>query len=329
MSEPATSLGSSEPVPARACRRRRLARPLVILGLVIVLAVALLFVGVRSGVIERSFIYFPERELIGDPSDFGLPFDDVVFTAEDGVELHGWFVPGAGRTAEQRNTGTEGRPGSVPMFQGSRVPAAPGGAATWLWFHGNAGNISNRLENLRLLHNELGVAVFLFDYRGYGRSEGTPSEQGTYRDAEAALAYVLSRPDVDPERIVYFGRSLGAGVAVELATRRPPYALILESPVPSIADLARRHYRFLPVGGLLRTKYDSLAKIAGVRAPLLVLHGDRDDVVPYAAGQKLFEAAREPKRFYTIEGAGHNDTYAVGGREYFRALREFVERPPG
>jgi hypothetical protein len=249
-------------------------------------------------VIERSFIYFPERELIGDPADFGLPFDDVSFTAGDGVRLHGWFAPGES-------------------------------GVTWLWCHGNAGNISHRLENLRLLHDELGVSVFIFDYRGYGRSEGSPSEEGTYRDAEAALAHVLSRPDVDPERIVYFGRSLGAAVAVELATRRPPFALILESPLPSIAELARHHYPFLPVGGLLRTKYDSLSKIGRVRVPLLVLHGDQDEVIPFEAGRKLFEAANEPKRFYAIRGAGHNDTYIVGGREYFRALREFVESPPG
>jgi fermentation-respiration switch protein FrsA (DUF1100 family) len=249
-------------------------------------------------VIERSFIYFPDHGLIGDPADFDLPFDDVSFTAEDGVRLHGWFVPGDGDV-------------------------------TWLWFHGNAGNISYRLENLRLLHDELGVNVFLFDYRGYGRSEGTPSEEGTYRDGEAALAYVLSRPDVDSQRIVYFGRSLGAGVAVELAIRRPPCALILESPVPSVADLARHHYPFLPVGGLVRTKYDSLSKIGDVRVPLLVLHGDRDEIVPFDGGQRLFEAANEPKRFYTIEGAGHNDTYLVGGKDYFRALREFVDSPSG
>ena len=246
--------------------------------------------------LERSFIYFPERELIGNPADFGLPFDDVSFTASDGLRLHGWFVPGKGDV-------------------------------TWLWCHGNAGNISHRLENLRLLHDELGVGVFIFDYRGYGRSEGSPSEEGTYRDAEAALAYVLSRPDLDSRRIMYFGRSLGAAVAVELATRRPPFALILESPFTSMADLARHHYRLLPATGLIRTKYDSLSKIGNVRVPLLVLHGDEDDIVPFESGKRLFEAASEPKRFYTIRGAGHNDTYIVGGREYFRALREFVEDP--
>ncbi len=263
-------------------------------GLALVVGVVLLLVGICSGVIERSFIYFPDRDLVGDPGDVGLPFEDVTFAASDGVRLHGWFVSG------QK-------------------------AITWLWFHGNAGNISHRLENLELLHDELGVSVFLFDYRGYGRSEGTPSEEGTYRDGEAALAYLRSRADVDADRIIYFGRSLGAGVAVELAVGEPPFALILESPVPSIPELARRHYPFLPVWPLIGTKYDSLGKIDKIAAPLLVLHGDRDDVVPFAAGRELFEAANEPKEFYTIRGAGHNDTYLVGGEEYFGVLRRFME----
>ncbi|MGB6894443.1 MAG: alpha/beta hydrolase [Dehalococcoidia bacterium] len=278
----------------RGRRKRLLPRTVLYVGLALVIAVALLFVGIRSGVIERSFIYFPDRDLIADPAYVGLPFEEVSFAASDGVQLHGWFVPGEKEV-------------------------------TWLWFHGNAGNISHRLENLKLLHDELGVSVFLFDYRGYGRSEGTPSEEGTYRDGEAALSHLRSREDVDPDRIVYFGRSLGAGIAVELAISHPPFALILESPVPSIPELARRHYPFLPVWPLLRTKYDSLAKIEKVATPLLVLHGDRDDVVPFGAGRKLFEAANEPKEFYTIRGAGHNDTYLVGGEEYFGVLRRFME----
>lgn len=279
-----------------ASQRRRLqpSRLLLYVGLPLVILAGLLFAGSRSGVIERSFIYFPDSQLVADPSDFDLPFEDVSFVASDGVELHGWLVPGDKDV-------------------------------TWLWFHGNAGNISHRLENLKILHDELGVTVFLFDYRGYGRSRGTPSEQGTYRDAEAALAYLRSHPDIDPDRIVYFGRSLGAGVAVELATRHPPLGLILESPVPSIPELARHHYPFLPVGPLLRTKYDSLAKIGGLKAPLLVLHGDMDDIVPIEGGRKLFAAANEPKEFYTIRDAGHNDTYVIGGEEYFQVLRRFVE----
>lgn len=257
------------------------------------LALALFLAIFRSGMIERHFIYFPTRALEDDPSRWGLAFLDVFLTTSDGVRLHGWFVPG------RRDV-------------------------TWLWFHGNAGNISHRLENLRLLHDELGVNVFIFDYRGYGRSEGTPSEEGTYLDAEAALTHLRFRPDVAQDRIVYFGSSLGAAVAVELAARHPPLALILESPFPSVPYMARRTYPFLPIWFLLRTRYDALARIGHVQAPLLVLHGDRDSIVPMEAGKKLFDAANEPKEFYVIQGADHNDTYVVGGQAYFAALGRFL-----
>lgn len=255
----------------------------------------LLLLGGKTGMLERYFIYFPKRELMVNPSHFGLAYEDVTFVASDGVKLHGWFVPG------QRDV-------------------------TLLWFHGNAGNISHRLENLRLLHDELEVNVFLFDYRGYGRSQGSPSEQGTYRDAEAALAYLGSRGDVSMEQVIYFGRSLGAAVAVEMGICHTPYAVILESAFPSIPYMARRAYPLLPVWPFLRTRYDSQAKIAKVNAPVLLVHGDRDDIVPIEAGIRLFDAAKEPKELYTIRGAGHNDTYLVGGQAYFDALRSFVER---
>ncbi|MCZ6866434.1 MAG: alpha/beta hydrolase [Chloroflexi bacterium] len=256
---------------------------------------ALLFIADRTGLIERYFIYFPRKKLEADPSRYGLAFENISFFAADGKELHGWFVPGRSDV-------------------------------TWLWFHGNAGNIGDRVENLKLLHDELGVNVFLFDYRGYGRSQGRPTEKGTYLDADAALAYLRSRSDVSHERIVYYGRSLGAAVAVDLATRHPPYGLILESPFPSIRYMARQAYPFLPIWPLIKARYDSLTKIAKVEAPILILHGDKDDLVPIDAGRKLFDAAREPKDFYTVEGAGHNDGYIVGGQPYFTALRAFDDR---
>ncbi len=206
-------------------RRRRL---IIVAAVAVAVAVAVFSFSRWGSVIERRFIYFPDRDLMADPADVGLAFEEVLFAARDGVQLHGWFVPGDSEV-------------------------------TWLWFHGNAGNISHRLDNLRRLRDELGVGVFLFDYRGYGRSRGTPSEEGTYLDAEAALAYLRSRDGVDVDRIVYFGRSVGAAVAVELATRHPAYAVILESPFESIQDMARRTYPFLPVGRFLRTRYDSMA----------------------------------------------------------------------
>ena len=244
--------------------------------------------------IDKQFIFFPEKELRGSPAQLGLSFEDVEFQAGDGVRLHGWFVPGDGDI-------------------------------TWIWFHGNAGNISDRLENLMLLHNHLGANIFLFDYRGYGRSGGRASEEGTYRDARGALDYVRSRQEVNPAKIVYFGRSLGAAVAAWLATQHSPHGLILESPFTSVKDMAKRAYPGLPLYLLVRTKYDSLARIGDVTCPVLVLHGDRDETVPFSHGKKLFDAANEPKRFYSIAGAGHNDTYIAGQEPYFRAMADFLK----
>ncbi len=250
-------------------------------------------------VVDRSFIYFPSREIEATPGDVGLDFEDVRFKASDGVVLHGWFVPG-------------------------------GGDATLVWFHGNGGNIGHRVGNIRELVVRLGVSIFIFDYRGYGRSEGSPYEEGTYLDAESAITYVRSREDVDPEKTIYFGRSLGCAVAAEMAIKYPPRALICESGFTSVRAITKSVYPFLPgLQLLVTTKYDTLSKIERVNAPVMVLHGDRDEIVPFSMSRELFDAAKGPERFYTIEGAGHNDTYYVGGPAYFEALREFVDEVIG
>jgi len=245
---------------------------------------------------EERFIFLPDSTVDVTPRDAGLSFEDVYFTTSDGVRLNGWFVP----------------------YQGSKI--------TLLWAHGNAGNISHRVENLKLLHQQVNISVFIFDYRGYGRSGGKVSEEGTYKDATAALQYLRSRADVEPKRIIFFGRSLGAAVAADLAAREDCLALILETPFVSIREMARAAFPLLPIGPLLRTRYDVIEKIAKVRAPLLVLHGDQDEVVPYEQGKKVFAAAVGPKEFYTIRGAHHNDTYIVGGAAYFKAWKNFIER---
>lgn len=247
-----------------------------------------------TDVLEERFIFFPESQLVATPEDAGLAYDEVYFTAADGVRLHGWFVPAAG----------------------ARL--------TLLWLHGNAGNISHRLDNLLRMHRRLGVHVFLFDYRQYGRSQGNVSEQGTYLDAQAAWQTLQQRGDVDPQGIVLFGRSLGGAVAVDLALRVRCKALILESPFTSVAEMAARIVPLLPIGRLLRIQYDTLQKIPQVTAPILILHGDRDEIVPFEHGQRLFAAANEPKTFYTISGAGHNNTYVVGGDAYWQAWRSFL-----
>ncbi len=244
---------------------------------------------------EERLIFHPDKRVLRTPSDAGLEFDDVYFATGDGVRLNGWFVP------------------------------YPGARRTLVWFHGNAGNISHRIQNLKLLHEKVKVNVFIFDYRGYGRSEGNVSESGTYLDGAAAIDLLRKRYEVEPPRLILFGRSLGAAVAVEVATRVRSLALILESPFVSVPEMARAVFPLLPLGPVLRTQYNNLEKVRRIKSPLLVLHGDRDEVIPFSQGRKVFEAAPEPKRFYTIAGAGHNDTYLAGGEVYFATLRESVE----
>jgi uncharacterized protein len=245
--------------------------------------------------IEDRFIFHPERVIKRDPSQIGLPFEDVLFRTRDGVQLHGWFIP----------------------HQESR--------ATFVWFHGNAGNISDRLLNLKLLHDNIKTDIFIFDYRGYGRSEGSISEEGTYLDGEAAIQYLLGRRDAGARQLILFGRSLGAAIAAEMAIRFDSSGVILESPFVSIRQMAHAIFPALPIGPLLRTRYDTVEKVRNLKTPLLVLHGDRDEVVPFAQGKKVYEVAPGPKTFHRIVGASHNDTFIVGGEKYFRALREFIE----
>jgi hypothetical protein len=245
--------------------------------------------------LENQLIFHPHKAIHQTPRDLGLNFEDVYFTARDGVRLNGWFIP-------------------YPTAQ-----------TTLLWFHGNAGNISHRAQNIKLLHDKVKINIFIFDYRGYGRSEGEISEQGTYIDGAAAIDFLRRQYNVQPKQLVLFGRSLGAAVAAEMATRVESLALILESPFVSVPEMARAVFALIPLGPFLSTQYNNLEKVRRIKSPLLVLHGDRDEVVPYSQGQKVFAAAPYPKKFYTITGAGHNDTYIVGGDTYFAALSETIE----
>ncbi|MFQ5872224.1 MAG: alpha/beta hydrolase [Dehalococcoidia bacterium] len=279
-------------------KRAMIVRVLVALVIILFILSVTGFAIRQAKLLDRQFIFLPERELEGNPGDTGLVFEDVLFSTSDGVTLHGWFVPGEGDI-------------------------------TFLWLHGNAGNISHRVNHIKLIHQQLAVSIFIFDYRGYGHSEGKPSEKGTYLDTEAALEYLRSRPDVDPkDKLVLFGQSLGAAVAVETASRHKVDGLVLESPFTSIRAMAKRGYPYLPSGLLLHlveARYDALSKIRKTPIQLMVVHGDRDEIVPIEMGRELFEAANEPKRFYTVEGAGHNDIYLVGGNGYIEALKRFIE----
>ena len=247
--------------------------------------------------LEKLMLYVPERKLEATPLHEGLQYEDVWFPAKDGTRLHGWFVP------------------------------ANAARFTVLWFHGNAGNISHRVNNLKYLHRRLGVNVFIFDYRGYGQSEGrffNLSEQATYSDGAGAVAYLSGRAEVRRTRVVYFGRSLGAAVAVEIARETPPTGLIIETTFTSIVDMSKIVLPYFPVRRFLRTRYETVKKLPELHVPILIIHGDQDEVVPLAQAERLLTAANPPKRLYTIHGARHNDTYIVGGEAYFQAWEEFL-----
>jgi fermentation-respiration switch protein FrsA (DUF1100 family) len=265
---------------------------LVARGLRAVAIVAVLLL-VLPVLFEKQLVYHPSRGHDVSARELGLAHETVALTAEDGVKLDAVFLP------------------------------AKDPRVTILLAHGNAGNLSHRLDRTIFLQSELGASVLLFDYRGYGRSEGAPDEDGTYRDARAAYRWLVEERGVRPDRLVLFGESLGSAVALDLALAHPCRALVLESPFTSVPDMAAVVLPFLP-RAFVRTQYDNLGKIARLRVPLLVLHGERDEVVPFAQGRRLFEAAPEPKRFYAIAGAGHNDTYIVGGAAYWHAVSEFL-----
>ena len=251
--------------------------------------------------LEKRFVFFPSTELLYTPSNAGLEYEDVRIQTSDGLTLHGWFIAGDPNIVPDKASNT-----------------------TWLWFHGNGGNNGYRIDELALAHHRTGANLFIFDYRGYGESEGSPSEQGTYLDSRAVIEYLSARDDVASEKIIYLGHSLGAAVAIELALTRPPMAMVLVSPFASVRDMASVTLPFPPVAWLVRNHYDSLTRIRQLNVPLLVLHGDQDETVPLSQGRKLYDAANQPKRFQVLEGAAHNDTYEVGGEQYWGAIEEFL-----
>ena len=258
---------------------------------------------------EDRFIYFPAKFPEGFWDVGSLPraqgeifpeIQDCEFASGDGVKLHGWFC--------------------TPAVVGSGATKAE---MTMLWLHGNAGNISHRYEIINRFV-KIPVNVFIIDYRGYGKSEGKPSEEGLYRDAQGAWDFLVNDLRIPPDRIVVFGKSLGGAIAIDLATRIQPAGLIVQSSFSSAADMAATVMPLLPKS-LLHHRLDSVSRIEQVSCRKLFIHSQADEIVPFRLGKKLFDAAPEPKEFYEVKNAPHNETCFVGGAAYIDKLREFIQ----
>ncbi len=246
---------------------------------------------------QERLLYLPNfagENLVATPERLGLAYEDVHLAASDGVRLHGWYVPA-----------TQAR-------------------GTVLFLHGNAGNISHRLESIERFHR-LGLHVLIIDYRGYGDSEGRPSEEGTYRDARAAWNWLVQAKLANASEILIFGRSLGGSIAAQLASEVDPAGVIVESAFTAVPDVAARVYWFLPVRLLARFEYNTRAALKRVTCPVLIVHSRDDEIIPFTHGQALFAAASEPKQLLALNG-GHNNAIFTSMSVYEQGLKDFIGR---
>ena len=267
----------------------------------LVLAALIFYIGKLSELFlnQSSYIFRPTYPWTSTPEALGLPYEEVSFFAADGTKLSGWFIP------------------------------APEATRAVLFCHGNSNNMSADLDAIKVFHG-LGLHALVFDYRGYGKSEGTPDEEGTYADAEAAWKYLTETRKTDPKDILIWGRSLGAAIAAELALRHAPRALILEAAFTSLKDLAAQMYPHFPVKWLLRSQYDTAAKLSRLAGcPVLIVHSREDEVVPFDQGERVYQAARDPKHFLEIKGPHRGLPYQPGYEEGLRRFLLVVDAPPG
>ena len=267
-------------------------RPFNLANLIMVLA---LF---AFGCDGTRFIFSSSKDLLSTPEDMGLNYEEVWLDTRDGIQLHGWFVPG--------------KPG---------MPLA-------LFCHGNAANISHRVDNLKYF-NEIGLSTFIFDYRGFGKSRGQPiREEDLYMDARSALDYLRTR-GWSPSRIIYYGRSMGAAVSLQMGLETPPAVVVLECGFTSMSDIAwhTAPVTYALIGWLaIDAKFDNLNKIEKLSTPVIIFQGDQDNIVPKKMAERLFQRAKEPKALYVIPGGGHSDLFQVGGEKYRNAWMDLIRR---
>ncbi len=258
-----------------------------------VLFIAYLGLGLVLYFMQPTFLYGPVREVPCTPGELGLDFEQVCFKSGDGLQLSGWYIP------------------------------AEDSELVVLFCHGNGGNMFHRLDSINIFHN-LGLNCFIFDYRGYGESEGKPSEEGTYLDAGAAYKWLTEEKKMQGDDIIIFGRSLGGSIAAQLASEVKARALIIESTFTSYVDIGRRFYPYMPVRWFARFSYKTIEYVKSVHCPVMIIHSKNDEVVPYEFGLELYEAANEPKEFVEIFGS-HNDGFLVCGEIYNKAWKKWLK----
>ncbi len=248
--------------------------------------------GVILYIMQPKFLYSPLKGVVYTPGDLGLDFEDVVFQTGDGLQLSGWYIPRAGSEF------------------------------TILYCHGNGGNMMHCLDSINIFYN-LGLSCFIFDYRGYGLSEGRPTEQGTYLDAEAAYKFLTQTKKIPPENIILFGRSLGGSIAAHLAAKVEAGGLVVESSFTSYTDIGKKFYPYMPVRWFARFSYRTIDFIGDVRCPVMFVYSKNDEVIPFEFGPQLYEAANEPKEFVEIFGS-HNDGFLTSGEVYKQAWTKWI-----
>ena len=243
---------------------------------------------------QDSMLYFPEKNIWQTPKDISLGYEEIYLTTKDKITISGWYIP------------AENEKGVL------------------LFCHGNAGNISHRLDSIKIF-NSLNLSVLIFDYRGYGRSKGKPSESGTYLDAEAVWDYLVNVKQKPPERIIIFGRSLGGAVAAEIALRKNPAGLIIESSFTSVPDIGKKFYPLLPIKLISKFRYSTIDKIGLIKCPKLIIHSPEDEIIPFEQGKYLYERATPPKEFLEIRGR-HNEGFLISGNIYNNGSERFLDR---
>jgi fermentation-respiration switch protein FrsA (DUF1100 family) len=265
----------------------------MLISIAVVLFIAYWGLGLVLYFMQPTFLYSPVQEVTYAPGELGLDFESVVFKTSDGLRLTGWYIP------------------------------AENAELTVLFCHGNGGNMMHCLDSINILYN-LGLNCFIFDYRGYGNSDGKPGEEGTYLDARAAYKWLTEEKEISPDDIIVFGRSLGGSIATQLASKVKMWALIIESAFTSYVDIGRKFYPYMPVRWFARFSYRTIDCIKDVHCPVMIIHSRNDETIPFEFGLELYEAANEPKEFVEIFGS-HNDGFLVSSEIYKSAWMKWLK----